>query len=157
MNVKIINKTVDDWDENTPTVIATGPLTVGALSDAIIEKLGQTLHFYDAAAPIIAGDSIDYAAAFTGDRYGKGTGDYVNCPMTKEEYANFYTTSIPTKCLRVACRWKLWRNADSIRCGSDRLDLWDFRLTAQSRMRWCSCERKMRRVKCIISWVFRPI
>lgn len=89
-NVKIINKTVDDWDENTPTVIATGPLTVGALSDAIIEMLGQTLHFYDAAAPIIAGDSIDYAAAFTGDRYGKGTGDYVNCPMTKEEYANFY-------------------------------------------------------------------
>lgn len=89
-NVKIINKTVNDWDENTPTVIATGPLTVGALSDAIIEKLGQTLHFYDAAAPIIAGDSIDYAAAFTGDRYGKGTGDYVNCPMTKEEYANFY-------------------------------------------------------------------
>ena len=89
-NVKIINKTVDYWDENTPTVIATGPLTVGALSDAIIEKLGQTLHFYDAAAPIIAGDSIDYAAAFTGDRYGKGTGDYVNCPMTKEEYANFY-------------------------------------------------------------------
>ena len=89
-NVKIINKTVDDWDENTPTVIATGPLTVGALSGAIIEKLGQTLHFYDAAAPIIAGDSIDYAAAFTGDRYGKGTGDYVNCPMTKEEYANFY-------------------------------------------------------------------
>lgn len=89
-NVKIINKTVDDWDENAPTVIATGPLTVGALSDAIIEKLGQTLHFYDAAAPIIAGDSIDYAAAFTGDRYGKGTGDYVNCPMTKEEYANFY-------------------------------------------------------------------
>lgn len=89
-NVKIINKTVDDWDENTPTVIATGPLTVGALSDAIIEKLGQTLHFYDAAAPIIAGDSIDYTAAFTGDRYGKGTGDYVNCPMTKEEYANFY-------------------------------------------------------------------
>lgn len=89
-NVKIINKTVDDWDENAPTVIATGPLTVGALSDAIIEKLGQTLHFYDAAAPIIAGDSIDYAAAFTGDRHGKGTGDYVNCPMTKEEYANFY-------------------------------------------------------------------
>ncbi len=89
-NVKIINKTVNDWDENTPTVIATGPLTVGALSDAIIEKLGQTLHFYDAAAPIIAGDSIDYAAAFTSDRYGKGTGDYVNCPMTKEEYANFY-------------------------------------------------------------------
>ena len=57
-NVKIINKTVDDWDENTPTVIATGPLTVGALSDAIIEKLGQTLHFYDAAAPIIAALSV---------------------------------------------------------------------------------------------------
>lgn len=97
-NVKIINKTVDDWDENTPTVIATGPLTVGALSDAIIEKLGQTLHFYDAAAPIIAGDSIDYAAAFTGDRYGKGTGDYVNCPMTKEEYANFYEQLVNAEC-----------------------------------------------------------
>ena len=89
-NVEIITRVADGWNDDEINIIATGPLTVGGLSDAINEKLGGTLHFYDAAAPIIAGDGIDYSAAFAGDRYGKGTGDYVNCPMTKEEYTLFY-------------------------------------------------------------------
>ena len=46
------------------------------------------LHFYDASAPIVSADSIDLEKAFTGDRYGKGTGDYINCPMNKEEYTS---------------------------------------------------------------------
>ena len=70
-------------------VIATGPLTSDALAEDIKQKLGGDLHFYDASAPIISADSIDMTLAFTGDRYGKGTGDYINCPMTREEYYAF--------------------------------------------------------------------
>ena len=70
-------------------IIATGPLTADALSRDIGEKLGGGLHFYDASAPIVSADSIDLSCAFTGDRYGRGTGDYINCPMTKDEYYAF--------------------------------------------------------------------
>ena len=70
-------------------IIATGPLTAEALSDDILRLTGGGLHFYDASAPIVSADSIDMSCAFTGDRYGKGTGDYINCPMDKEEYYAF--------------------------------------------------------------------
>ena len=70
-------------------IIATGPLTSDTLSEDIARLFGGGLHFYDASAPIISADSVDMSCAFTGDRYGKGTGDYINCPMTKEEYYNF--------------------------------------------------------------------
>ncbi len=71
------------------TVIATGPLTLDALAEDIRRKTGEGLHFYDASAPIVAAESIDMRCAFVGDRYGKGTGDYINCPMNKEEYDAF--------------------------------------------------------------------
>ena len=58
-NVEIITRVADGWNDDEINIIATGPLTVGGLADAINEKLGGTLHFYDAAAPIIAGDSIE--------------------------------------------------------------------------------------------------
>ena len=70
-------------------IIATGPLTADKLSQDIQDKFGGQLHFYDASAPIVSAESIDMSCAFTGDRYGKGTGDYINCPMTKEEYYAF--------------------------------------------------------------------
>ncbi len=70
-------------------IIATGPLTSDALSEEILRYTGGGLHFYDASAPIISADSVDMSRAFTGDRYGKGTGDYINCPMDKEEYYAF--------------------------------------------------------------------
>ena len=70
-------------------IIATGPLTAESLSKDILQKTGGGLHFYDASAPIVSADSVDMSRAFTGDRYGKGTGDYINCPMTKEEYYAF--------------------------------------------------------------------
>ena len=72
-------------------IVATGPLTEGALYAAIGARFGGGLHFYDATAPIVTAESIDSSAAFTADRYGRGTGDYVNCPMTKEEYETFVT------------------------------------------------------------------
>ncbi len=70
-------------------VVATGPLTAGALYEEICTLLGGSLHFFDASAPIVSADSIDETHVFTGDRYGKGTGDYLNCPLTKEEYETF--------------------------------------------------------------------
>ena len=75
--------------ENGYVIIATGPLTSDALCQDILEKTGGGLHFYDASAPIVSAESVDMRYAFTGDRYGKGTGDYVNCPLTKEEYYAF--------------------------------------------------------------------
>ena len=76
-------------DGDRYAIIATGPLTAEALSEDILQKTGGGLHFYDASAPIVSAESIDMTCAFTGDRYGKGTGDYINCPMTKEEYYAF--------------------------------------------------------------------
>ena len=70
-------------------IIATGPLTSDALSEDILRLTGGGLHFYDASAPIVSAESVDMSCAFTGDRYGKGTGDYINCPMNKEEYYAF--------------------------------------------------------------------
>lgn len=73
-----------------PTVIATGPLTSEPLTQAIAELTGQEyLYFYDAMAPIVAADSIDMSIAFRASRYGRGGADYINCPMTEEEYDRF--------------------------------------------------------------------
>ena len=84
-------RAIPDLDENGNryAIIATGPLTSDSLSEDILRYTGGGLHFYDASAPIISADSVDMNCAFTGDRYGKGTGDYINCPMTKEEYYAF--------------------------------------------------------------------
>ena len=70
-------------------IIATGPLTSDKLSEDIERQFGNDLHFFDASAPIISAESVDMSCAFTGDRYGKGTGDYINCPMNKDEYYAF--------------------------------------------------------------------
>lgn len=77
-------------------VIASGPLTSDPLADAIAEKLGggTTLNFFDAAAPLVACDSVDMDSAYFASRYDKGTPDYINCPMTKEEYLTFWQALI---------------------------------------------------------------
>ena len=73
-----------------PCVIATGPLTDGKLADAVNGLFGgEPLHFYDAAAPIVSFDSIDMEQAYFASRYDKGTPDYINCPMNKEQYLAF--------------------------------------------------------------------
>ena len=77
-------------------VIASGPLTSDPLADAIAEKLGggTTLNFFDAAAPLVSCDSVDMDSAYFASRYDKGTPDYINCPMTKEEYQAFWQALI---------------------------------------------------------------
>ncbi len=78
---------------DVPTIVASGPLTSPALTASIAALTGQEhLYFYDALAPIVAADSIDMEIAFRASRYGRGDedeGDYINCPMNKEEYERF--------------------------------------------------------------------
>lgn len=78
-----------------PAIIATGPLTSDAMADSLTALLGgEHLYFYDAIAPIIDSGSIDYSKVYRASRYGKGGDDYINCPMNKDEYDNFYDALI---------------------------------------------------------------
>lgn len=91
-NIKIINEVVEalDTDDNTVTIVATGPLTDGALAENIKSFVGEYLSFYDAAAPIVTADSVDMTKAFGASRYGRGgDDDYINCPFSKDEYESF--------------------------------------------------------------------
>lgn len=72
------------------SIIATGPLTGGAMADVIKELCGEGLSFYDAAAPIVTYESLDKEKVFFASRYGRGEADYINCPMNKDEYTAFY-------------------------------------------------------------------
>jgi methylenetetrahydrofolate--tRNA-(uracil-5-)-methyltransferase len=94
-NITVIPKEVTSLDDFTGyTVIATGPLTTDGLAQSISKITGQKMYFFDAAAPIISADSIDMDSAFVGDRWDKGNGDHINCPMTKAEYEVFYNELI---------------------------------------------------------------
>ncbi len=88
--IEVVNGEVTEIPRDLPVIIATGPLTSDALAESISKLPGVGyLHFYDAAAPIVAADSIDMEKAFFGARYDKGTPDYINCPMTEQEYYAF--------------------------------------------------------------------
>lgn len=88
-NIEIVSEEAKKINESELTIIATGPLTTDALSNAIKEKVGGGLYFFDASAPIVSAESVDMERAFIGDRYDKGNGDHLNCPMNKEEYEAF--------------------------------------------------------------------
>ncbi|RME00126.1 MAG: methylenetetrahydrofolate--tRNA-(uracil(54)-C(5))-methyltransferase (FADH(2)-oxidizing) TrmFO, partial [Deltaproteobacteria bacterium] len=88
--IEVIREEVVEIPEERPTLIATGPLTSPALSEAIRARTGQdACYFYDAIAPIVEGETIDFSVAFWASRYGKGGDDYVNCPMDRETYVAF--------------------------------------------------------------------
>ncbi|ONN27855.1 tRNA (uracil-5-)-methyltransferase [Thermosipho affectus] len=91
-NVEIIREEVEEIKINDEIwVVATGPTTDGIFANWLSNLTGGFLNFFDAVAPIISGESINFDKCFFADRYGQGTKDYVNCPMTKEEYERFYT------------------------------------------------------------------
>ncbi|GLU97394.1 FADH(2)-oxidizing methylenetetrahydrofolate--tRNA-(uracil(54)-C(5))-methyltransferase TrmFO [Megamonas funiformis] len=92
-NVTVINKEIETIprEDDAITIIASGPLTSEVLAKSIGELTGQDyFYFYDAAAPLISKESIDMSKAYRASRYGKGTADYINCPMDKEEYEKFW-------------------------------------------------------------------
>ena len=86
-NIHIVTEEVEELPEEG--IVATGPLTDGKLYEAIQNAFGKGLHFYDASAPIVSRESIDFSKTFTADRYGRGDGDYINCPLNKAEYELF--------------------------------------------------------------------
>ena len=89
--INIIKEKVTEIPDGIPTIIASGPLTSLDLSEKIREFTGENhLYFFDAIAPIVEKDSINFDKAFYLNRYEKGDNDYINCPMNKEEYENFY-------------------------------------------------------------------
>ncbi len=91
--INVICKELTDipYEDEAVTVVATGPLTDGALAEAISSLMGQEyLYFYDAAAPIVTMESIDMSKAWKASRYGKGEAAYINCPMSREEYHAFW-------------------------------------------------------------------
>ena len=93
--IEVIREEVVSLQEKELTVIATGPLTSDVLAAKIADLTGKKhLYFYDAAAPIVYGETIDYARVFWASRYGKGSADYLNCPLNEEEYTKFYRTLI---------------------------------------------------------------
>lgn len=92
-NIKILCEEVVNVPEEL-SIIATGPLTTDKLSESISDICGGQLHFYDASAPIVSRDSLDFENCFFGDRYGKGGDDYINCPLDKEQYENFVNSLI---------------------------------------------------------------
>lgn len=87
--IRVVREEVCEFPERN-AVICTGPLTSDSLAEKIYGVCGKALSFYDAAAPIVTADSIDFDKAFFAARYDKGGADYVNCPMSKEEYERFY-------------------------------------------------------------------
>ncbi|MBQ6894942.1 MAG: methylenetetrahydrofolate--tRNA-(uracil(54)-C(5))-methyltransferase (FADH(2)-oxidizing) TrmFO, partial [Clostridia bacterium] len=90
-HIEIVNEEYTKINPDEYTIIATGPLTSDDLYEEIREFFGESyLHFFDAAAPIVTLDSIDMTKAYKKARYDKGTPDYINCPMTKEEYEAFW-------------------------------------------------------------------
>ncbi len=101
-NISYINKEVIELEENTVSVIASGPLTSEDFSGYISQLVGcEYLHFFDAAAPIVTYDSIDFSRAFKASRYGKGDDDYINCPMNKDEYEAFWNALVTAELAEV--------------------------------------------------------
>ncbi len=92
-NITVVPGEVTELPADGEVVVASGPLTSDALADAIARRIGgdaNTLHFFDAAAPLVTFESVDMDKAWFASRYDRGTADYVNCPMTEEEYGAFW-------------------------------------------------------------------
>lgn len=92
-NITVVDGEITEIPEDGTVVVATGPLTSDALADAIARKIGgdaNTLHFFDAAAPLVTFESVDMDRAWFASRYDRGTADYINCAMTEEEYQAFW-------------------------------------------------------------------
>ncbi|RGS46795.1 methylenetetrahydrofolate--tRNA-(uracil(54)-C(5))-methyltransferase (FADH(2)-oxidizing) TrmFO [Holdemanella biformis] len=99
--VEVVNEEMTSLPEG-PCIIATGPLTSDTLAKAIHDFTAEdTFHFYDAAAPIIEKDSIDFSKAYYKSRYDKGEASYINCPMNVDEFEVFYDALIHAECVNL--------------------------------------------------------
>ena len=120
-NVTVKEREISEIPDG-PVIVATGPLTSDAMADTIAHLPGMsTLHFYDAAAPIVMAESLDMEQVFRASRYDRGD-DYLNCPMNREQYDTFVEALLSAETAPIhgfeenmvfeaACRWKAWRAA----------------------------------------------
>lgn len=93
--ITVHRQEVTEIPEDAPILVATGPLTEGALAQAVAALSGgEELNFYDAVAPIVTAESLDYNKVFAASRYGRGEADYLNCPFNKAEYEAFHAALI---------------------------------------------------------------
>ncbi|MBQ6334905.1 MAG: methylenetetrahydrofolate--tRNA-(uracil(54)-C(5))-methyltransferase (FADH(2)-oxidizing) TrmFO [Erysipelotrichaceae bacterium] len=102
-NIKVIYEEVHELDDSIPTIMAAGPLCEGDLADSLVGLCGnEFLHFYDAVSPIVEKDSIDFNYAYYKSRYDEeNEGDYINCPLSKEEFETFYNAVINARKIAV--------------------------------------------------------
>ena len=101
-NITIINEEVTEIPKDEIVIIAIGPLSSEAIIKSLQEKIKTNyLYFFDASSPIVTYESIDMNVAFVGDRYGKGNDDYINCPMNKQEYLDFYNELIKAESVKL--------------------------------------------------------
>jgi methylenetetrahydrofolate--tRNA-(uracil-5-)-methyltransferase len=100
--IRLVREEVKTIPESDITIVATGPLSSDALTTEIMNLTGSDqMYFYDAIAPIVAADSIDKSIAFRAARYDKGGDDYLNCPLDKEQYEQFYNALIEANSVRL--------------------------------------------------------
>jgi len=93
--INLIREEITEIPQDKPVILASGPLTSDSLAEDIKKFTGANhLHFFDAIAPIVEKDSIDFNKAFYASRYDKGEASYINCPLNKEEYEKFYNILI---------------------------------------------------------------
>ena len=154
-NITVHREQVEHIDASAPILVATGPLTDGALADEIGALTGdERLHFYDAVAPIVTAESLDYNKVFAASRYDRGEADYLNCPFNKEEYEKFHVLSrlpsvplcttltpgpssllsptrmptakrpTPSPCMRAVCPSRSWLPGVPTPCASARCARW---------------------------------
>ena len=130
-NIELVREELTEIPKDVPVIIASGPLTSDSLTNSIKDfTKTEHLHFFDAIAPIVEKDSINFDVAFWASRYDKGEASYINCPMNKEQYKKFYeilTTSerielkeFEQNSLKAAYPLKYWLLAELIPCASDR-------------------------------------
>lgn len=93
-NIEIVNREITNIPDERPLIIATGPLTSDKFSQNLKDITPEGLFFYDAIAPVISADSIDYDNSFFKSRYNNGAADFLNCPMSKEQFEEFYNELI---------------------------------------------------------------
>lgn len=100
-NIEVISQEMDSIPEG-PAIIATGPLTSDSMSAAIGRLIDEKYcYFYDAAAPIVTAESIDFEKAYRKSRYDKGSADYINCPLSRDEFDTFYEALITAETAEV--------------------------------------------------------
>lgn len=103
-NIQVIREEITELPEDKYIIVATGPLTSDKLTESIKELVNsEYLYFYDAAAPIVTYESINKEAVFKASRYDRGDSDYINCPMTEEEYDRFYNELVNAEVVPLKC------------------------------------------------------